>query len=95
MVFSFHLFVFILQVALDEEIAEKESENNKVDDLKMKKVAGVAFWKYCNDAMSDDYHELDQLNNCYDRFNAFDELLNLLVGKRAEEVVRVHGDVHV
>lgn len=85
----------MFQVALNKEIAKKECENDKVDDLKVKEVAGIAVWQDCDDAVTDDDSELDQLNDCYERFDAFDEALNGGVVEGTEEVVSVHCDVDV
>jgi hypothetical protein len=43
---------------LYEEITEKKCENDKVDDLKVEKVTGVAFWQNCNDAVSNNHGKL-------------------------------------
>lgn len=95
LIFGFFCCVFVLQVALNEEISKQKSENDEVDDLKVEKVAGVAAWQDGDHAMADDYSKLDQLNYCYEGFDAFYEALNFVVVERAEEVVGVHGDMNV
>ena len=81
-------------ITFDKELSEKKEQNDEVEDLKVKVKAEVTVGKNCDDTVSDDYQELNQLHDCDEWFYTLTNGLNVFVLKGTVEIIIVHDHVN-
>lgn len=77
---------------MDIKIGEEHEKYGKVERVECKKVIESTLKN--NDAMSNDDHKLNELNNRHPRLKLVENWQNFFVSEWAEEEIEVHDNVY-